>query len=334
MNWVGNSTSPPSSRRASTTPSPPRARRSTSPMPAITRWIRCASKKPIVIGATTSPTRTLRWKRGLGFAVKFDKAGGFIGREALLKGKAAGRPAKRLLQFRLLDPRPLLYHNEPIWARSRPGRLRHVRRLRPHPRRRHRPRLRRYGQGAEPGRGRLQHRSGGGTDTGRGFINPDVRPSKPAHPPADGGSICIRHRSGRDGKFTLSGFVPDHRSRSELVAAVRSDGWQAEILGTANPIKTPTGSSNTQKCLFAGYLVLDAVIGNTDRHHENWGLLLRRTETGWKGQVAPSFDHASSLGEGTPGLGPRSNSPAASSEPLFGATVAVESTGRKATRAV
>ena len=51
---------------------------------------------------------------GLGFAVKFDKPGGFIGREALLKEKAAG-PARQLLQFRLLDPIPLLYHNEPIW---------------------------------------------------------------------------------------------------------------------------------------------------------------------------------------------------------------------------
>ena len=51
---------------------------------------------------------------GLGFAVKFDKPGGFIGREALLKDRATG-PAKRLLQFRLLDPQPLLYHNEPIW---------------------------------------------------------------------------------------------------------------------------------------------------------------------------------------------------------------------------
>ena len=51
---------------------------------------------------------------GLGFAVKFDKPGGFIGREALLEEKAAG-PARRMLQFRLLDPGPLLYHNEPIW---------------------------------------------------------------------------------------------------------------------------------------------------------------------------------------------------------------------------
>ena len=48
----------------------------------------------------------------------------------------------------------------------------------------------------------------------------------------------------------------------------------------------------------AEYVVLDALIGNTDRHHENWGIL--RWEL--KGYhwvdlfVAPSFDHASSLG--------------------------------------
>ena len=46
----------------------------------------------------------------------------------------------------------------------------------------------------------------------------------------------------------------------------------------------------------AEYLVLDAVIGNTDRHHENWGILRKRMPKGWTGMVAPSFDHASSLG--------------------------------------
>jgi glycine cleavage system aminomethyltransferase T len=51
---------------------------------------------------------------GLGFTLKFDKPGGFIGREALLKQKEQGLP-KRLLQFKLLDPKPMLYHNEPIW---------------------------------------------------------------------------------------------------------------------------------------------------------------------------------------------------------------------------
>jgi 4-methylaminobutanoate oxidase (formaldehyde-forming) len=51
---------------------------------------------------------------GLGFAVKFDKQGGFSGREALLAQKEKGL-TRRLLQFLLDDPEPLLYHNEPIW---------------------------------------------------------------------------------------------------------------------------------------------------------------------------------------------------------------------------
>jgi 4-methylaminobutanoate oxidase (formaldehyde-forming) len=54
------------------------------------------------------------WEAGLGFAVKLDKPGGFIGREALLKQRQSG-VRKRLVQFRLKSPEPLLYHNEPIW---------------------------------------------------------------------------------------------------------------------------------------------------------------------------------------------------------------------------
>jgi hypothetical protein len=46
----------------------------------------------------------------------------------------------------------------------------------------------------------------------------------------------------------------------------------------------------------AGYLVLDALIGNTDRHHENWGLRLRFHGGVHEMGLAPSFDHASSLG--------------------------------------
>lgn len=52
----------------------------------------------------------------------------------------------------------------------------------------------------------------------------------------------------------------------------------------------------------AGYLVLDALVGNTDRHHQNWGVVVQ----GKRGadqvllvhsiQLAPTFDHASSLG--------------------------------------
>ena len=47
-----------------------------------------------------------------------DKAGGFIGREALLAQKEAGLK-QRLVQFLLTSPEPMLYHNEPIWQGDR-----------------------------------------------------------------------------------------------------------------------------------------------------------------------------------------------------------------------
>jgi 4-methylaminobutanoate oxidase (formaldehyde-forming) len=49
---------------------------------------------------------------GLGFAVKTDKPD-FIGRAAVLAKREAGL-ARRLVQFRLSDPEPMLYHNEPL----------------------------------------------------------------------------------------------------------------------------------------------------------------------------------------------------------------------------
>ncbi|MFN4140438.1 FAD-dependent oxidoreductase [Aestuariivirga sp.] len=56
------------------------------------------------------------YEAGLGFAVKLDKPGGFIGREALLRQKERGTPARRLVQLRIegMPDAPLMYHNEPI----------------------------------------------------------------------------------------------------------------------------------------------------------------------------------------------------------------------------
>ncbi len=51
---------------------------------------------------------------GLGFTVAFDKPGGFIGREALLRQREAPL-RRRLVQFVLDDPEPLLFGDEPIY---------------------------------------------------------------------------------------------------------------------------------------------------------------------------------------------------------------------------
>ena len=51
---------------------------------------------------------------GLGFAVAWDKPGGFIGRDALLALRRPGPPKRRLVQVLLEDPEPILYHAEPV----------------------------------------------------------------------------------------------------------------------------------------------------------------------------------------------------------------------------
>jgi glycine cleavage system aminomethyltransferase T len=51
---------------------------------------------------------------GLGFAVAWDKPGGFLGRDALLRQKENG-VARRLLLFRVTQGAPLLLHDEPIY---------------------------------------------------------------------------------------------------------------------------------------------------------------------------------------------------------------------------
>jgi hypothetical protein len=60
----------------------------------------------------------------------------------------------------------------------------------------------------------------------------------------------------------------------------------------------PTGIQTPVET-FVAYLLLDAWIGNTDRHHENWGFIVNKLvnlEPTNLLNLAPTFDHASSLG--------------------------------------
>ena len=45
--------------------------------------------------------------------------------------------------------------------------------------------------------------------------------------------------------------------------------------------------------VFTGYLMLDALVSNQDRHHENWAII---NSVAYGLRLAPTFDHASSLG--------------------------------------
>ncbi len=70
------------------------------------------------------------------------------------------------------------------------------------------------------------------------------------------------------------------------------------VLRLMNALEPPIGfrafpGVETALDVFIGYLLLDAWIGNNDRHHQNWGLVF--TPVG-ELHLAPTFDHASCLG--------------------------------------
>lgn len=103
-------------------------------------------------------------------------------------------------------------------------------------------------------------------------------------------------RGGRElhhGNDLLEGAVYGYDPKKRFGQSSHTLGniWAAMDYAFVHP-----GTARRAKTIIAEYLVLDAIIGNTDRHHENWGLLRRRTAGGWHAMVAPSFDHASSMG--------------------------------------
>ena len=51
---------------------------------------------------------------GIGFAVAWDKPGGFLGRDALLAARSDAPPTRRLVQVLVEDPEPILYGGEPL----------------------------------------------------------------------------------------------------------------------------------------------------------------------------------------------------------------------------
>ncbi len=61
------------------------------------------------------------YEAGLGFTVRLDKPGDFIGKGACVSKKAAGPLKRRLAQVLVQDPKPLLYHGEVIFRNGKPA---------------------------------------------------------------------------------------------------------------------------------------------------------------------------------------------------------------------
>lgn len=63
-----------------------------------------------------------------------------------------------------------------------------------------------------------------------------------------------------------------------------------------NGVRGPDGTGEAV-AVFAGYLVLDAWVANTDRHAINWALLLDALGA-QPNRISPSFDHGTAFGSG------------------------------------
>ena len=107
------------------------------------------------------------------------------------------------------------------------------------------------------------------------------------------------------GNEVLAGHVNEYPRRSEegfyripqYTLSLTLETLGDEELDVSVPPDWPSlPGVSTAAGLFAGYLLLDAWIGNTDRHDKNWALLERLTDDGLRRYLAPTFDHASSLG--------------------------------------
>lgn len=100
------------------------------------------------------------------------------------------------------------------------------------------------------------------------------------------------------GNELLAKFVPDYDGARRVRAPKHTlSRVMAVMLGVAGidmPLRfSPPAEIKDVAGVFLGYLMLDALVGNQDRHDENWGLILLPDG---RITLAPTFDHASSLG--------------------------------------
>jgi hypothetical protein len=104
-----------------------------------------------------------------------------------------------------------------------------------------------------------------------------------------------------DSNYAPSQHAKRHKARQHTIGVVLAVlGRSRRVIRPPIGFAMPPQLENAAQ-IFCGYLLLDALIGNQDRHHENWGLIITPDEvgqekTGFALYLAPSFDHASSLG--------------------------------------
>lgn len=116
----------------------------------------------------------------------------------------------------------------------------------------------------------------------KGVVSPSFVP--PGGRLVLGNEVMARVIRGYEGEKRYS--ARQHTVRA-VMTILRSERWMVP-LGYAAPAVVQRAAD-----VFAGYLMLDALVSNQDRHHQNWGFILTAEQ---KVAFTPTFDHASSLG--------------------------------------
>lgn len=96
------------------------------------------------------------------------------------------------------------------------------------------------------------------------------------------------------GAALLDGLVDGYESRTKY----REGHTVVNIMQALRDFRPPPGREELNHLsaydVFCGYLVLDALVANRDRHDHNWAVVIPPTSE--RPCLASSFDHASSLG--------------------------------------
>lgn len=98
------------------------------------------------------------------------------------------------------------------------------------------------------------------------------------------------------GAALLDGHVEGYESRTKLRDGHSLDNIEAVLADVGQP---PTATCPDQLSgydVFCGYLMLDALVANRDRHDYNWAILIPPGNSAVDAALSPSYDHASRLG--------------------------------------
>lgn len=105
--------------------------------------------------------------------------------------------------------------------------------------------------------------------------------------------VCGRDRDLQTGAVLLAAHNPAFERKSPDRAGHRVDAIRAALADVAAPDGHEALGSGFD--VFCGYLLLDALVANVDRHEENWAVL-RAVDATHPDRLSPSWDHGSALG--------------------------------------